>query len=103
MIAHLKTVAAATALVALVGFGIRGLVPTPVATVPFAPHSEYTYDIDTEDARFGDFSGWSGELDAEDALHGLPATGGGGAVSLIPASAEDSLGGCILPGGRGDV
>ena len=60
MYAAFKALAAAAALAAIVGLVFQ----LPWSS-PGAGSSTYAYDIDKEDAQFGDFSGWYDEKNAD--------------------------------------
>lgn len=95
----LKALATATALVAVVGYGIAALDRPPEAPIPDAAGWDSTYDIETVDARFGDYAGWSGALDAEDvAAHPGPD---GEYLALTPASGDETAAGCVALVGAG--
>ena len=68
MTVNAKTIAIMAALAAVLGLGVATLFNDAACAGP----PEYVYDIDKEDAQFGDYSGWNGDLEAEDARAGNP-------------------------------
>lgn len=100
MSVKLKTVAAAAALVVGAGLVIAALDRPPEAPLPDVAGWDSTYDIETVDARFGDYAGWSGELDAADAPAGVAAAQGE-FLGLAPASGETAAAGCVALAGPG--
>ncbi len=68
MTSSVKTMAIMVALATILGLGAGSLFNGAASARP----REYVYDIDKEDAQFGDYSGWNGDLEAEDARAGIP-------------------------------
>ena len=84
MTANAKTLAIMAALAAVLGLGAGTLFNGAASASP----PEYVYDIDKEDAQFGDYSGWDGDLEEEKARAGNPALESREPNDWQPASGE---------------
>ncbi len=72
MTSNARTIAIVATLAAVLGLGAGMLFNGAASASP----RQYIYDIDKEDAQFGDFSGWNGDLEEEDARFDDPALEG---------------------------
>ena len=86
MTTNIKTMAIMAALAAVLGLGAGTLFNGAASANP----REYVYDIDKEDAQYGDFSGWNGDLEEEDARFGDRALESQDLNDWQPASGEPS-------------
>ena len=84
MTSSVKTMAIMVALAAILGLGAGSLFNGEASARP----REFVYDIDKEDAQFGDYAGWNGDLEEEDARFGVRALESQELNDWQPASGE---------------